>query len=77
MVMFSGRCRGGPYNTKQLHHGEDRFLVALELDRAIPPVQHASVRHPDIKIGRYDYDHVRKEWWWDDDSVRSETLSGA
>lgn len=67
--MLSGRCRGGPLNTKMLHHPEPKYRVAV--DAANPLRIHVgqvapSTFAPNIKFGIYFYDHAKGEWNWND-----------
>lgn len=65
--LYSGRCRGGPYNTKQLHHGEDKYRVAVDAadpKRVYPGQVAPSQFAPDIRFGVYF--HRDGEWHWND-----------
>jgi hypothetical protein len=67
--MFSGRCRGGPLNTKNLHHPETAYRVAVDADNPLRMYvgQVAPSRFaPNIKFGIYFYNHAAGEWVWND-----------
>lgn len=80
--MLSGRCRGGPFNTKPLHHPESPFRIAVDAKDPlriyvgqVAPSKFA----PEIKFGSYFYDHAKGEWIWHDmgklvSSQRGETV---
>lgn len=79
-TLYSGRCRGGPLNTKMLHHGEPKHMVAVDAQNPlriyvgqVAPSKFA----PDIRFGLYF--HRDGEWHWDDlgrivSSQRPETV---
>lgn len=80
--MFSGRCRGGPLNTKAIHHPETAYRVAVDakdpLRMFIGQVA-PSTFAPDIRFGVYFFNHAAGEWIWNDhgrlvSSQRPETV---
>lgn len=77
--MFSGRCRGGPLNTKTLHHPETAFRVAVDADNPlriyvgqVAPSKFA----PNIKFGIYFYNLAMREWIWNDHGLLVSSQGG-
>lgn len=66
---FSGRCRGGPLNTKMLHHPETAYRVAVDAKdplRIYVGQVAPSGFAPEIKFGIYFYNLAAREWIWND-----------
>lgn len=63
---FYGRCRGGPYNTKNMVHHLRRREVAIDTAslKSVPGLQAPSTLHFDVAFGVYRFDDARKEWDW-------------
>jgi len=71
--MNSGRARGGPYNTKMIHHAEPIYRLAVVASedwmRALPGQCGPTENEPDVVFGSYVFQPALEEWIWDKRSV--------
>jgi hypothetical protein len=66
-MTFYGRCRGGPYNTLNMVHGEPRLNVALDKFNGRPVVGvQTDPAGETFKFGTYRWNYEAKQWEWDD-----------
>lgn len=66
-VIYYGRCRGGPFNTRHLAHATTSYRAAIDKPSRRPVVglQAVSAKHPDIEFGYYNWNETTREWDWD------------
>jgi hypothetical protein len=72
-VIYYGRCRGGPFNTKRIAHGVSPYRIAYDpgTNRALVGQQAPTAARPCV-FGDYVFDMRAGEWLWDDDSVSAD-----
>lgn len=64
-IIFYGRCRGGPYNAKQMAHGTKRYRVTVDLNNKKTFPAYCGAEPPDgFAFGFYAFDETRGEWDW-------------
>ena len=65
---YYGRCVGGPYDGKSLHHGEPVIAIALHKDppyKTLLYVENSPIPRFDIHHGHYRFDFERLVWTWE------------
>lgn len=62
MTIFSGKCDGGPYHGKPLHHGAPAFQVALWGDK--PVTYRAPQAEANKAVRSGEYHHANGRWVW-------------
>jgi hypothetical protein len=74
-TLNSGRARGGPHNSQQIHHHGPEFRIAFAGDvkewRPLHAQQGPTEKEPNVMFGSYIYQPALEEWWWDSSSVSS------
>ncbi len=61
VTLYSGRCEGGPYDTKPIYHGEPVIKVAIDAN-SNKVVTYFGLPNLAIKIGEYRYSEGK--WVW-------------
>lgn len=75
MNQRTGRCRGGPFNSKLATHHGSIYRLGFDTNnplRALPGQQGPSLAEPCVSFGSYVWFEAISEWVWDEKSV-SET----
>lgn len=64
MALFSGKCRGGPYDGRPLHHGVPTYQIAINNGKPLTHrfTEEMKTRGDVMKIGTYT--HQKNEWIW-------------
>lgn len=62
MARYSGYCRGGPFDGKELHHPETRFPLVRRIDGRIQALQKGYELEEGEKTGAYV--HSIDQWEW-------------